>query len=475
MPLQESQPISLICSHQHPQQWIENVRFFLHHGGLHSLNLRITRPQHLRNLGPLIARSSTSLTCLELELHVQISGYRLQHLEGFTLGFLKDCSQLQQLKLGRGRWNLNESCVNAAWMQSLRILTLAYMNPIALEYEFLDAITPLLTEFTLYEVSRYKVGTFSHCFSFSNVRTLRFLFLDSTLKLTLNLPTSLTTLIVTADLVELTCQSDIPLALHQLILYAQSGLCAYLNCFTSAKVIYLNAPARYVENHFFGNFFFKPPSRRHLLSSASSELSWMGWLRTVAPTVEVLIIEHGVPFTTMNVEWSSLRSLGIVAQHRDPDDDYWEIDSEGETSVEDVYWMNKLDGQEYFDGSANADQPDPDKVVMPPSIKAPHLQALFFPSEEESDAQSVATLKHHYPSLALYCIISQTFYWERKGVKLRDAPLVHVRGKKDGSETRKLSKTVREKMHSVNKQLLKEYSLHDENAYLLKVEKGLQL
>ncbi|CAI5493400.1 unnamed protein product [Closterium sp. Naga37s-1] len=46
--LQESQPISLLYSHQHPQHWIDSLRFFLHHGGLHSLDLRFTKPEHLR-------------------------------------------------------------------------------------------------------------------------------------------------------------------------------------------------------------------------------------------------------------------------------------------------------------------------------------------------------------------------------------------------------------------------------------------
>ncbi|CAI5493399.1 unnamed protein product [Closterium sp. Naga37s-1] len=227
----ESQPISLICNDQYPQ-WMKSLRFFLHRGGLHSLYLTFTKPEHLRTLGPLIARSSASLTSLGLEL---LFRQCRQDRKGFTQGFLKDCSQLQQLRLGRGKWKLNESCANAAWMQSLRSLTLAFVDSFAMEYKFLDAITPQLTDFTLYEVPRFQFGTIRHSFSFSNARILRFLFLETKLILTLNLPSSLTTLSVMARFVELTCQSDTPLALNHLILYARSKLRASLLCFASAR------------------------------------------------------------------------------------------------------------------------------------------------------------------------------------------------------------------------------------------------
>ncbi|CAI5530570.1 unnamed protein product [Closterium sp. Naga37s-1] len=386
-------PISLICNHHYPQ-WMDNIRFFLHHRGLHSLDLTFTKPEHLHILGPLIARSSASLTSLDLELHVR---HGLPSRDGFTLGFLKDYSQLQQLKLGRGEWKLNESCANAAWMQSLRCLTLAHMDRIALEYDFLDSITPQLTEFTFYEARRsFCLRTISHRFSFSNVRILRFLFLDCNLKLNLNLPPSLTTLSVMADFVQLTCHSDSPFALHQLILYAHAELHASLLCFASARVICLNVPARYAVYHSLEEFSTEPPSPWQDNPSASSNFSWMSWLRKVAPTVEVLIIEHEVPFTKLNVEWHSLRSLGIFAQYTEVDDDGREIEKDWETSVEDIYRLNMLDEREFYDGTGYADDPDLDKLTAPPCIKAPNLHALFFPSEG-SDEESLSTLKRNYP------------------------------------------------------------------------------
>ncbi|CAI5478945.1 unnamed protein product [Closterium sp. Yama58-4] len=467
--LEENQPISLICNHHYPH-WMDNIRFFLHHNRLHSLDLRFTKPEHLRTLGPLIACSSASLTSLDLQLHAPI--WR-KDSESFTLGFLKACSQLQQLKLGRGEWKLNESCARAAWTQSLRSLTLAFVDRINLEYEFLDAITPQLTEFTLYEVSPSKcLKIFSHSFSFSNARIVRFLFREVNLKLTLNLPPSLETLSVMAIRVELTCQSDSPLALHQLILYVHDELRASLLCVASARVVYLNAPATYTEYHSLGEFSTEP-SRWQDAPSASSNFSWMSWLRTVAPTVEVLIIEHEIPIAEMNVEWRSLRSLGIVVQDMVVVGDCWEIEKDRETTVEDIYRMNVRAEQGFPDGTRYADDPDPDELMGPPSINAPNLQALFFPSEG-CDGEALATLKRNYPSLGLYCIVDNTFYWERKRARLIDAPLVHVRGKKGGSrgDTRKPPKTVKEKMHSVNKQLIEGYSVHDEEAYMLKVEKG---
>ncbi|CAI5493402.1 unnamed protein product [Closterium sp. Naga37s-1] len=406
----ESQQISLICNHHDPQ-WMDDLRFFLHHGGLHSLDLRFTKPDHLCTLGPLVARSSASLTSLDLGLHDRAKEHgwqdRWQDRDGFTLGFLKDCSQLQQLKLGRGEWKLNENCANATWMQSLRTLTLAYMDRMALGYECLDAITPQLTEFTLYECpSSNCLGTFTHSFSFSNAHTLRFLLLNITLNLSLNLAPSLTTLSVMADCIELTCRSDTPLALHQLILYARDRLRTPSLCFASARVVYLNAPGGDDKYGSLRDFDAEPPSRWGNLFDASSVLSWMSWLHAVAPTVEVLITRHDVPLTKMDVEWSSLRSLGIVVEITELDDDILR-----EVSVEDAAYIIEEDYLECFDefGYDDEEDGDPEKAIPPPFNMAPNLQALFFPSEE-SDAETLATLKHNYPSLALYCIVKRTYY-----------------------------------------------------------------
>ncbi|CAI5969261.1 unnamed protein product [Closterium sp. NIES-64] len=81
-----------------------------------------------------------------------------------------------------------------------------------------------------------------------------------------------------------------------------------------------------------------PPDWLSLHRCSSSEFSWVEWLGAIAPTVEVLIVRHGVPVEQVRAEWSCLRSLGIVVESeerfaRDLDFERRRDDGEEEVTV----------------------------------------------------------------------------------------------------------------------------------------------
>ncbi|CAI5492710.1 unnamed protein product [Closterium sp. Naga37s-1] len=223
-----------------------------------------------------------------------------------------DCPALQRLKLGRGKWNLQEE----GWAeeyQSLRSLTLKHVDWSYVDVEYLGTVTPRLTEFTLYHSwsldrpSSGPGGGGEFRFDLSKAQTVRFYFPQRTLTLFLTLSRSLKTFTAMAKKLVLSCKSGTPLALHHLSLYGQQRLVISSLHLASARVAYLNGPPK---DHHSRNELDSP----ELSPESSPEFSWAEWLRTIAPTVEVLIVRHGVHVEGVDAEWSSLRSLGIVVE-----------------------------------------------------------------------------------------------------------------------------------------------------------------
>ncbi|CAI5947649.1 unnamed protein product [Closterium sp. NIES-65] len=111
--------------------------------------------------------------------------------------------------------------------------------------------------------------------------------------------------------------------------------------------------------------------------------------------------------------------------------------------------------------------------AKPPSIGAPNLQFLSFPSSKACDTPALAALQQDYPALALYCVVDRSFYWHRKGEHVSNGPLEIVRREKSGvlwddDVGKKRAKNVREKMHSVNKKLVEGYTIDEDELYVLR-------
>ncbi|CAI5483101.1 unnamed protein product [Closterium sp. Yama58-4] len=515
--VQEQHPISLVYE---DKRWQKTIRYFLTRHGQHitSLHLIFTDVQQLPSLHRLIVRCSPALSSFSIKLRGSVDSDEEQEYKDWTLSFLKNCSHLQHLKLGRGMWNLDKS----------------YTNHVSFKY--LDSITPQLHEFTLYQhwhLSRGPMfGTHEMKFSFPNARLLRFRFASNELKLTLTVSKALKTLSVMAKWLVLSCKSTTPLALDHLSLYGQGRLVICSLRVASARAVYLNGPAADKGSSRPRMSYQLPPSFQHAPRGVSS-FSWTKWLRSIAGSVEVLIVRHGIPIEEVGSVWRRLRSLGIVmhakGEHNkeweatvenhkaftddgeydddldedgfgcdfdeDEDDSYEDEDEDEEDEDEDEYGYGgrgyggrafgvRAFGVRAFGGRAfggrggkgrkSAHKKKKEKVcAKPPSIGAPNLRFLFFPSSKACDAATLAALRQDYPALALYCVVDRSFYWERKGARIRNGPLEHRRRAKSGVlreefDEEKKPKNVREKMYSVNRKLVEGYSVEEDEAHMFK-------
>ncbi|CAI5966036.1 unnamed protein product [Closterium sp. NIES-64] len=463
--VQERQPISLVYKEK---SWQKTIRYFLtrHGQSITSLHLIFTNLQQLPTLRPLIARCSPSLSSFSIKLWGFVDSDEEQEDEAWTLDFLTGCSRLHQLKLGWGMWNLDESCANAAWVRSIRCLTLKHMDRRYRNYKFLESITPQLHEFTLYEHWHLSHGPVfgSHVmeFNFSNARLLRFRFASNELKLKLTVPPSLKSLSVMAKWLVLSCKSTAPLALDHLSLYGQERLVISSLHTASTRAVYLNGPASDEESSCPRLSAQLPPSWQHVPYGISN-FSWTNWLGSIAQNVEVLIVRHGIPIEEVDEVWRNLRSLGIVAHAKGEHSKEWEATLENDRAF--------MDDGEYDDDDMDNYDDDEDSIKLP-SIRAPNLQFLFFPSSKACDASTLAALRKDYPALALYCVVDRSFYWHRKGERVSNAPLKHVRQAKSGMLRHrfleKKPKNVREKMYSVNRKLVEGYRVEEDEAHMLK-------
>ncbi|CAI5483100.1 unnamed protein product [Closterium sp. Yama58-4] len=430
-------------------------------------------------------------------------------------------------------WKLNRQCVGvkAAWLKSIRKLTLPQVDFRSLSFQLLQSITPQLHEFTLYEDGNVlrehpRVPSTSRlAFSFPNARLLRFCFASTELHLTLSIsPAKLKTLSAIAKRLALSCKSTAPLALDHLSLYGQERLVISSLRLASARVVYLDGPA-----------------------SDQEGFSWNDWLGTIAPTVEVLIVRHGVPIKKVDAEWGMLRSLGIVVppwdrdargnnqsmgmgtdggeceEHLDDgrlrfswadDPGYFSEEPDEEVDEDDYLFDDAADDEDDADDADDDDADDDDEyggvygvggfggddydrqflemygpainakirererllkaVFKPPSIRAPNLQFLFFPTRKACNAPTLAALRQDYPALALYCVVDRSFYWERKRVPLSNGPLEHVRQAKSGvwdeEEEEKRPKNMREEIYHVNRKLVEGYCAEEDQVYVVQYQ-----
>ncbi|CAI5982085.1 unnamed protein product [Closterium sp. NIES-65] len=314
-----------------------------------------------------------------------------------------------------------------------------------MSFQFLEIITEQLHEYTLYEDGNVLrehpcvASTTTLAFSFPNARLLCFRFASTELQLTLTVPPSLETLSVVAKRLVLSCKSTAPLALHHLSLYGWERLDISSLRLASTRVAYLDGPANDQES-----------------------FSWTELLDIIAPTVEVLIVRHGVPIKKVEAEWGRLLSLGIVVPP-------WDRDARANS------WST---GYGKDDEAMYAKVRDRERLLKaffkPPSICAPNLQFLFFPSCKACNAPALAALRQDYPTLALYCVVDCSFYWERKGKTVSNGPLEHVRGEKSGVWDEEVwemrPKKGREKMHSVNRKLVEGYSAEEDQVHVLQCQ-----
>ncbi|CAI5947643.1 unnamed protein product [Closterium sp. NIES-65] len=436
----EKQPISLVYE---DELWENTIRYFLTHHGQHitSLDLIFTEMDQLPSLRPLITRCSPSLSSFRLKLRGFVTMFDEHEYKDWTLSFLQNCSHLQRLKLGRGMWNLEKSCANAAWLKSIRRLTLKQVDTSHVNFEYIDSITPQLHEFTLYlhwHLSRGPVfGSHAMTFSFPNARLLRFRFASNEFKLTLSVSPALKTLSVMAKWLVLSCKSTAPLALDHLSLYGQERLVISSLPIASVRAAYLNGPASDEESSCPGISYQLPPSWQHVPRGISG-FSWTEWLRSIAQNVEVLVVRHGIPIHEVGVEWRNLRSLGIVMHAEGPHNKEWEATVENYRAfMEDGEFDDDLDEDGGWGGCYGDDDEEEDDdededgfddddeegeyggrgcgggrggsrkkkaPAKPPSIDAPNLQFFFFPSRKACDAATLAALRQDYPAPgALLC------------------------------------------------------------------------
>ncbi|CAI5492715.1 unnamed protein product [Closterium sp. Naga37s-1] len=308
-------PIALVYNELHPQ-WIKSVTFFLRwRRSLRSLALTFTHFKQLDKLRSPLNRPFASLTSLTLKLRSTVDKAYLNSedpVDWNSWTRTLDCPALQRLKLGRGRWNLQHGW--AEGFKSLRCLTLKHVDWEFADVKYLGSVTPRLTEFTLYHSWNLEDpspgpgggGTFR--FDLSKAQTVRFYFPQGSLKLVLTLSSSLKTFSAMAKRLVLSCKTTEPLALHHLSLYGQQRLVISSLRLASVRVAYLNGPPKDHHSH---------DDQQSMPRHSSAEFSWVEWLRTIAPTVEVLIVRHGVPVEGVDAEWSSLRSLGIVVEREE--------------------------------------------------------------------------------------------------------------------------------------------------------------
>ncbi|CAI5481319.1 unnamed protein product [Closterium sp. Yama58-4] len=438
-------PIALVYNELHPQ-WIKSVEFFLRQRPrLRSLALTFTNFKQLDYLFSPLNHHFPSLTSLTLKLRGCVDkSYLYDDLpddceddaDEMFWAHAFDCPALQRLKLGRGKWNLQEEDW-AEEFQSLRSLTLKHMDWSFVDFEYLGTVTSRLTEFTLYHSwsldrpSSGPGGGGEFQFDLSKAQTVRLYFPQRTLTLFLTFSRSLKAFTAMAKQLVLSCKSSTPLALQHLSLYGQQRLVISSLRLASTRVAYLNGPPK--DLHACNGHNSSYPDSPEPSPEFSPEFSCVEWLGGIAPTVEVLIVRHGVNVEGVNAEWSSLRSLGIVVER----EERFEVDLKVEKRRDD---------------------------------------AIFFPTST-CEQRTLTSLREFCPSLALYCISRRSFYWEKQGKELPETPMVHVRKARSGVPhacfAEKRPKNVREKMHSVNRELVDGYSVDKEDAYMWKYKGSL--
>ncbi|CAI5488031.1 unnamed protein product [Closterium sp. Naga37s-1] len=532
-------PISLVYNNLHPQ-WERSVAFLLRQRGLRSLTLTF---MHVMQLDTIVSQDEwafASLTSLTLKLRgcvdysqlfdrehsdgramEQGDGGAVEHGDGRAVDqYHRDlieqnhwtqyfgCPRLQRLKLGRGKWVLSDGW--AGKLKALRSLTLKHIDWSHVDVKYLATLTPQLTESTLYEgwdldnpsVGPRGSGINRFCFDLSSARVLRFYFAQGSLTLFLTLSRSLKAFSAVAKRLVLSCKSTAPLYLDQLSLYGQERLIISSLRLASARVAYLNGPP--IDRHSRDDACSSqrtdssswdtpapPPDWLSLHRRSSSEFSWVEWLGAIAPTVEVLIVRYGVPVEQVGAEWSCLRSLGVVVESeerfaRDLDFERRRDDGEEEVTVEECQERNQRQRrlqqhrrpQQQWQQEEQEEEDEEEQAGKLPVIKAPNLKTIFFPTRT-CEQQTLVALRESCPSLALYCIASHSFYWEKhgKGLAETETPVVHVRKGRSGVSSNcfgeRQAKNVREKMHGVNRELVEGYNVDKDEAYMLKYKGSL--
>ncbi|CAI7783046.1 unnamed protein product, partial [Closterium sp. NIES-53] len=228
------------------------------------------------------------------------------------------------------------------------------MDPRGISLKALAAIAPQLHEFTFCEPHKVEEGVGRGAFTglvllaleFPKARRLSFRFLSHELKLKLSLSHhSLTSFSASALSLNLTCHSARPLALTQLLLFGEERIHVASFKAASVRTLYLNAPKD-----------LSPPQPAPIPADVHEAMeicgdsflyippplpfAWADWLRSLAPTVELLIMRHDIDLAKCKFTWPRLQSLGIVVES-----DYiaWNQPC-GEMSVEDA---GKAEGNGY--------------------------------------------------------------------------------------------------------------------------------
>ncbi|CAI5981967.1 unnamed protein product [Closterium sp. NIES-65] len=511
--------------------WERSVAFFLRQRGLRSLALTYT---HVMQLDTIVSQDEWSFASLSLKLrgfpdfsqlfdrelgNSQLFDRELGNEDVVEQGDRDDtvqehwshyygCPRVQRLKLGRGKWVLSDG--SAGKLKALRSLTLKQIDWSHVDVKYLAALTPQLTEFMLYEgwdldnpsVGPRGSGINRFSFDLSSARVLRFYFAQSSLTLFLTLSRSLKAFSAVAKRLVLSCKSAAPLYLDHLSLYGQERLVISSLRLASARVAYLNGPpidrqscddacSSQRTDSSSWDTPAPPPDWLSLHRCSSSEFSWVEWLGAIAPTVEVLIVRHGVPVEQVRAEWSCLRSLGIVVESeerfaRDLDFERRRDDGEEEVTVEECQERNQRQTrlqqhrrpQQQWQQEEQEEEEEEEQAGKLPVIKAPNLKTIFFPTRTY-EQQTLVALRESCPSLALYCIASHSFYWEKhgKGLAETETPVVHVRKGRSGVSSNcfgeRQAKNVREKMHGVNRELVEGYNVDKDEAYMLKYKGSL--
>ncbi|CAI5488013.1 unnamed protein product [Closterium sp. Naga37s-1] len=421
-------PIALVYNNLHPQ-WEKSVNFFLHWGGLRSLALTYTHIMQLDTLNSYEDKwHFSSLTSLSLKLRGSVDTSQLfddvpkddrREVEQECWTHYLHCPRLQRLKLGRGMWVLRAGWADG--FKALRCLTLKHVDWDYVDFKYLATLTPQLTEFTLYE--RWDLDNPSYgprggdnnrySFDLSSARDIRFYLVQSSLTLFLTLSRSLKAFSAVAKWLVLSCKSTVPLYLHHLSLYGQERLVVSSLRLASARVAYLNGPC--------SDYHSRDDDYYSYWDSPELE----GGRRVELPRSLGIVVENEERFE-MNLEVER-----------------WRDDGEKEVTVEEFQERNQR--QRILQQQQRQQQPwrqqeeqeeeeeeEEEQVGKPPLIRAPNLQAIFFPTRT-CEQQTLAFLRESYPSLALYCIACRSFYWEKHGKELAETPF-EANQEKQGKE-----------------------------------------
>ncbi|CAI5530006.1 unnamed protein product [Closterium sp. Naga37s-1] len=252
-------------------------------------------------------------------------------------------------------------------------------------------------------------------FEFSAARIITVSFEQQRLNLRFSLPPSLKAFSATAAELDVNCTCSSPLALDSLTLIGRTQLLVSSLPLASANTVYLNGPTTLKQSSSpWEDLFDRTSVSQRCLAATEASLTQL--LSSIAPTVEVLTVKHGMPLENVSAEWSRLRrlSIGVNGSRRSHGGRHT-------TALDDAEFLS-LSRRGFVQGEESGSGSE-DEASSPPFINAPKLHSIFF-ATQEWHLGTLVSLRRHFPSLSLYCIVGRSFRWEREGERRKTEPVM---------------------------------------------------